>query len=65
MTVRWGFLGAGFVASKGMAPAVHDAQHATLFGVASRDVARSAQLEPENVYGSYDELLADPHVQAV
>ena len=65
MTVRWGFLGAGFVASKGMAPAVHDAHLATLFGVASRDAARSAQLEPENVYGSYDELLADPRVQAV
>ena len=28
MTVRWGFLGAGFVASKGMAPAVHAAQYA-------------------------------------
>ena len=65
MTVRWGFLGAGFVASKGMAPAVHAAQYATLFGVASRDAERSAQLEPENVYGSYEELLADPRVQAV
>ena len=65
MTVRWGFLGAGFVASKGMAPAVHAAQYASLFGVASRDVERSAQLEPEHVYGSYEELLADSRVQGV
>lgn len=65
MTVRWGFLGAGFVASKGMAPAVHAAQYATLFGVASRDAERSAQLEPEQVHGSYEDLLADPRVQGV
>jgi len=65
MTVRWVFLGACFVASRGMAPAVHSARHATLFGVASRDAVRSAQLEPEKVYDSYEELLGDPQVEAV
>ncbi len=46
MTVNWGFLGAGFVASRGLAPAVHTAQGAHLYAVASRDEKRSATLEP-------------------
>ncbi len=65
MTVNWGFLGAGFVASKGMAPAVHAAQGAHLYAVASRDEERSATLEPELVHASYDALLADDRVDAV
>ena len=47
MTVRWGFLGAGYVASRAMAPAVHEAEGATLHAVASRDETRSRALVPE------------------
>jgi len=65
MSVNWGFLGAGFVASRGLAPAVHAAGGAHLYAVASRDEARSATLEPERVHASYDALLADEHVDAV
>jgi len=65
MTVNWGFLGAGFVASRGLAPAVHAAQGATLYAVASRDEKRSATLEPERVHATYDDLLADDRVDAV
>ena len=65
MTVNWGFLGAGFVASRGLAPAVHAAQGAHLFAVASRDEKRSATLEPEHVHATYDDLLADDRVDAV
>jgi predicted dehydrogenase len=65
MSVRWGFLGAGFVASRAMGPAVHAAQHATLHAVASRDEARSATLEPSVVHGSYEALLADDNIDAV
>ena len=65
MTVNWGFLGAGFVASRGMAPAVHAAHGAHLYAVASRDEDRSATLEPELVHASYDALLADDRVDAV
>ena len=43
--VRWGFLGAGFVASKGLAPAVHAADGAVLQAVAARDAARAAAAE--------------------
>ena len=47
MAVNWGFLGAGFVASRGLAPAVHASRGANLYAVASRDEKRSATLEPE------------------
>ena len=65
MPVRWGFLGAGFVASRAMAPAVHAAQHATLHAVASRDEVRSATLEPAVVHASYESLLNDDAIDAV
>ncbi len=65
MVVNWGFLGAGFVASRGLAPAVHASRGATLYAVASRDEQRSATLEPERVHATYDDLLADERVDAV
>jgi predicted dehydrogenase len=65
VTVNWGFLGAGFVASRGLAPAVHASRGADLYAVASRDELRSATLEPQKVHASYDELLADERVDAV
>jgi predicted dehydrogenase len=65
MAVNWGFLGAGFVASRGLAPAVHASREATLYAVASRDEQRSATLEPERVHATYDDLLADERVEAV
>ena len=64
MTVNWGFLGAGFVASRGLAPAVHASRGAHLYAVASRDEKRSATLEPERVHATYDDLLADEKVDA-
>ena len=65
MVVNWGFLGAGFVASRGLAPAVHASRGANLYAVASRDEKRSATLEPERVHATYDDLLADERVDAV
>jgi xylose dehydrogenase (NAD/NADP) len=65
VTVYWGFLGAGFVASRGLAPAVHASRGAHLYAVASRDEQRSATLEPERVHATYDDLLADERVDAV
>ena len=65
MTVNWGFLGAGFVASRGLAPAVHASRGAHLYAVASRNEERSATLEPERVHATYDDLLADERVDAV
>ena len=58
MTVRWGFLGAGWIATKALAPAVHAAEGATLQAVAARDIARARALGPAAaVYDSYDAVL--------
>lgn len=65
MTVRWGFIGAGYVASRAMRPAVHAANGAILHAVASRDAKRSAELEPVVVHQSYRALIDDPNVDAV
>ncbi len=63
--IRWGFLGAGFVASKGMAPAVHAAAGAVLQAVGARDAGRAAALEPAASVGSYAEICARDDVDAV
>jgi D-xylose 1-dehydrogenase (NADP+, D-xylono-1,5-lactone-forming) len=65
MTVRWGFIGAGWIARQAMAPAVHAAGNAMLQAVASRDRERSALLNPSAVRSSYEELVDDPDVDVV
>ena len=65
MPVKWGFIGAGWIANRATAPAVHRANNAQLFGVASRDAARSKKLEPQIVYDSYQQLLDDPQIDVV
>ena len=63
--IRWGFLGAGYVASRGMAPAVHAAGGAVLQAVGARDATRAAALEPAGSVGSYAEICARDDVDAV
>ena len=65
MTIRWGFLGASWVASTALVPAVAAAQNATLYAVASRDPERSQKLNPAKVHASYEDLISDPEVDAV
>jgi len=65
MTVRWGILGAGWIVKTATAGALRSAPSATLAAVASRDLERARELEPERVYGSYADLLADDSIDAV
>ncbi len=64
-SVKWGFLGAGYVANQAMGSAVHAATNAQLFGVASRDKRRSKKLKPVQIYDTYQQLLDDPQIDAV
>jgi len=64
-TVRWGFLGAGFIATKALAPAAHAASGVTLHAAAARDSERARALEPVRVHDSYRDLVNDPMVDAV
>jgi predicted dehydrogenase len=67
--VRWGVLGTAMIATTRTMPAMAQTPSATLLAIASRRreqaqlVAR--ELGVPRVYGSYDELLADPDVDAV
>ena len=65
MSINWGFIGAGVVASKALAPAVRSASNANLYAVASRDISKALSLSPERVYDNYDELINDPKVDAI
>ena len=68
MSVNWGFIGAGLVASKALAPAVHTSSNATLAAVASRELNRAQALAPARAYGgrdSYQQLIADPEIDAI
>ena len=65
MTIRWGFLGASWVGTTALAPAVHNSTNGLLQAVASRDSVRSQALQPLVVHESYDHLLADPNIDAV
>lgn len=64
--VRWGFVGAGWIAHRALGPAVHCADGATLQAAAARDVQRARSLGPVGaVHDSYEALLADDSVEAV
>lgn len=63
--VRWGFLGAGFIATQALAPAVRAATGASLQAVAARSLDRAVALGPVTAYDDYAVLLADPDVDAV
>ena len=65
MSVNWGFIGAGVVATKALAPALRSARNANLYAVASRDISRALNLSPSCVYDNYDALINDPKVEAI
>jgi predicted dehydrogenase len=67
--VRWGVLGTASIARKKVVPAMQRGAWTEVIAIASRDVTRARQtaqaLGIPKAYGSYEELLADPAVEAV
>ena len=64
--LRWGFIGAGGIAQRALFPAISKSNVGEIYAVASRDKTKALTISPNgNVYTSYDELLADPKVEAV
>src|SRR5579871_2843822 len=67
--VRWGVLGVAKIATNKVIPAMQLGEYSEITAIASRDVekARQAamQLHIPKAYGSYEDLLADPDVDAI
>jgi predicted dehydrogenase len=67
--VRWGVLGVAKIATQKVIPAMQRGEWSDVTAIASRDLekARSvaARLGIAKAYGSYDELLADPDIDAI
>lgn len=67
--VRWGILGAADIALKKVIPAMKPSDRSKVVAIGSRDaskaVAAAKDLGIATSYGSYEELIADPHVEAI
>ena len=67
--VRWGVLGAAKIAVEKVIPAMQRGRWSEVVALASRDLGRAERaartLGVPKAYGSYEELLADPEVEAV
>jgi predicted dehydrogenase len=67
--VRWGILSTAKIAVEKVIPALAKSRHCQVVAIGSRslDAARTAaeRLGIPKAYGSYDELLADPDVEAI
>lgn len=64
--VRWGFIGAGYIARIALYPALLDSKFGEIFAVGSKDLDRGKLLSPSGlVYTDYEDLIADPNVEAI
>src|ERR1700736_3301425 len=67
--VRWGVLGAANIAVKKVIPGMLGGELCDIAAIASRDLAKAQQAARDlgipKAYGSYEELLADPEIEAV
>ncbi|WP_068619494.1 Gfo/Idh/MocA family protein [Paenibacillus tuaregi] len=67
--IRWGIMGCAGIAKDCVMPAIAESSNGVIEAVASRGIEKSKALadqhEVQKAYGSYEELLQDPEVDAV
>ena len=67
--VKWGVLGVARIAVEKVIPAMQRGEVSEIAAIASRDPAKARDaaetLAIARAYGSYEELLADPEIEAV
>jgi predicted dehydrogenase len=67
--VRWGILGAANIALKKVIPGMRKSALAQVVAIASRDIAKARAAADDlgipRAYGSYQELIDDPDIEAV
>jgi predicted dehydrogenase len=68
-SIRWGVLSTANIGLKKVIPAMQRGQHTRVVAIASRDLANAEQAAADlgipTAYGSYEELLADPNIDAI
>jgi predicted dehydrogenase len=67
--LRWGVLSTANIGLKKVLPAMQQGQYTSVAAIASRDLAKAqkaaADLGIPTAYGSYEQLLADPNIDAI
>jgi len=67
--LRWGVLSTANIGLKKVLPAMQRGEYSSVTAIASRDLAKAQQaaasLGIPTAYGSYEELLADPKIDAI
>jgi predicted dehydrogenase len=67
--IRWGVLGVARIAVNRVIPAMQAGEWSEVSGIASRDLGRAQaaarDLGIPRAYGSYEEMLADPEIDAI
>jgi predicted dehydrogenase len=67
--VEWGVLGVAEIAVKKVIPAMQRGECSEVTAIASRDLKKAQQMANQlgirKAYGSYEELLADPEIEAI
>src|SRR6476660_2407168 len=67
--LRWGVLSTANIGIKKVLPAMQNGQYTSVDAIASRDLSKAqaaaAKLRIPKAYGSYEELLADPDIDAI
>jgi predicted dehydrogenase len=67
--IRWGVISTALIGTKKVIPGMQRSQRGRVAAIASRDLSRAkaaaAELGIGKAYGSYEELLADPDIDAV
>ncbi len=67
--IRWGVLGVANIAVKKVIPGMKGCARAEVVAIASRDMKRAREAADElglaKAYGSYEDLLADPAIDAI
>lgn len=67
--VKWGVLGVASIATRKVIPAMQQGKYSEIAAIASRDLAKAQEAARKfgiaKAYGSYEELLADPEVEAI
>jgi Predicted dehydrogenases and related proteins len=67
--LRWGVLSTANIGIKKVIPAMQQGENITVTAIASRDIEKARKaaeaLDIPTAYGSYEELLADPNIDAI